>query len=1012
MKALLPVLLGLCLSSGAAAAEQPTALFLLDAQPNVRLHSMGGVFSSLGQTDAAYNPWELGNTVNSSVSLAHWPGAVFESKYNFVSILLPYTKLGVFSLSYLNYGTGSETIEELDGSTRSIKLEDNKLIALGYGRHITQTIFAGGSIKSLSSVLAADYKASAMLLDFGLVYRTPNDKHSFGAAVVNYGSGLKYFETEEPVPTEYKLGYTRKTRPWAGQKVVWGLGYAKSRISDTYSLGAEWFPGIPFISVRAGVNRGGEETGLMAGLGFNYNAFNLDFGYDLSSDKMEEEQSPLRFALTWTLGARDPCALGEKYLARGMKNKALALWEAIRPDEPRYAEARSAIRQYADPPVLYAEARLEDADGDGLLSIGEKADILVTVGNSGRGKAAGLDCAVTPADPKAAAGALELGAYAGRLEALEPEQSASFKVPVKALEESQSGTLVFNISVKEAHGFNPAPALFTLNLKGFSPPRLALARYTFKEDGTGSSEGNGNGIIEKGERVELTGYLVNAGLTEARNVAWDAEAGEGVFISTPPDRALGTLAPGAARKIVLGFGARADYSGSAQLPLFIKFTEERPKFNSRQPLKLALGSFYKDPMEPVFPDFDTARALAAVPVLPGPVSDVQARTVISQIAATPPALEFEQQFLKYGEPGGKGVYQPGDTLKIKVAIRNTGGQTAQNVRVAVSGDKTAAALLGTQDAGDIPPGDSRVVILQARVPENIPRKESAFTITVTEGRGFNAIKAQEVRVAFQPKEIKVIKQLAGLLPVPRDFKGRRPAAAAVVVGIGGYRSFTALKYAAEDARLAGRYLSGVMGIPEENIKLAVDADATKTTILDKWADWLANKKGLETIVFYFAGHGVPDPVNPKDGDTFLAPYDGDPEVRGTLINLRDLIARLEGSAAKNVLVILDACYSGLKDARGLMAGPLFRQQKAVVLAGANSGQASFEFEKAGHGYFTYYLLLGLKGEADARPHGNADGAITGAELCAYVKTSMSEATEGRQTPVCTNEGQLEMGRYR
>jgi len=149
-----------------------------------------------------------------------------------------------------------------------------------------------------------------------------------------------------------------------------------------------------------------------------------------------------------------------------------------------------------------------------------------------------------------------------------------------------------------------------------------------------------------------------------------------------------------------------------------------------------------------------------------------------------------------------------------------------------------------------------------------------------------------------------------------------------------------------------------------------------------------------------AGHGLPDPANPKEGDTFLVPADGDPEARGTLINLRDLIARLEGSTAKNVLVLLDACYSGLKGSRGLMAGPLFRQQKAVVLSGANNGQASFEFEKAGHGYFTYYMLLGLKGQADAAPYGNSDGAVTDSELCAYVKASMSEATSGRQTPVC------------
>ena len=1104
MKRACPGLIALLLVPAVYAAE-PTALFLLDAQPNVRQYAMGGVLSSLSFTDAASQPWELGYAVSPAIHLSHWPGAVKESQYNFVSAVVPGRGLGGFSVSYLNYGTGSETVEELDGTTRSIQLESNKLLSLGWGRAIGEKFYAGGALKYLSSTLADTYSANAALGDLGLVYRSLDDKYTFGAAVVNFGGKLKYYETQEPVPTQIKLGHTRKLRPAPGQKVVLGLGYATSAAEKNYSAGAEWFPNIPFVSVRAGVNKNEEGATFAGGLGLNWGNFALDFGYDLSSQKVEEEQSPLRFALNWTFGPSGQYAAAEKYLARGMKKKAMALWGDVRPSEPRYAQAREAIRQYANPPELYAEARLVDANGDGTLSPGETGEIVVTVGNRGRGYAASPKCVVSlpgaiparfekllftaapkksvpppaeiaqaapsqykslddlaPQDPgaspdasmkllegnlpelpeaevppagtdQAAAAAapaptggfkvlpdaegsvapgLRVGAYNGQLSGLEPGQTAVVKVPVTASAESERSSLEFTIQVEDARGFTAESVLFAVTLKGFTPPQLALARYTFKEDGTGNSEGNGNGIIERGERVELTGYVVNAGLTEARRATWAVEGGQGIKISLPSERDLGVLRPGQFRKVVFNFGLPADYSGGNQLPVVLNISEERLRFGRQQQLKLALGSFYRDPIEPVFPDLETSAALAAVPALPGPVSDAQAQTVIRQIADTPPELEFEKQVLKDGDLNGNGVYEPGETVKIKVVIRNTGGQAAKNVRVAIFGDETAAALLGGHSAGDIPPGGSRAVLLQAQVPNSVPRKESSFSIKVTEARGFSASTVAETRLAFQPKETKIIKQLAGLLPVPRDNSGKRPNAAAVVVGIGGYKNFSALNYAAADARLAAQYLGGVMGVPEENIKLAVDGDATKTTIVDKWADWLASKPGLDTIIFYFAGHGLPDPANPKEGDTFLVPADGDPEARGTLINLRDLIARLEGSTAKNVLVLLDACYSGLKGSRGLMAGPLFRQQKAVVLSGANNGQASFEFEKAGHGYFTYYMLLGLKGQADAAPYGNSDGAVTDSELCAYVKASMFEATSGRQTPVCSNEGKLEMGRYR
>ena len=48
----------------------------------------------------------------------------------------------------------------------------------------------------------------------------------------------------------------------------------------------------------------------------------------------------------------------------------------------------------------------------------------------------------------------------------------------------------------------------------------------------------------------------------------------------------------------------------------------------------------------------------------------------------------------------------------------------------------------------------------------------------------------------------------------------------------------------------------------------------------------------------------------------------------------------------------------------------------------------------GHGVFTYYLLKGLKGDADT----NHDGIVTAAELFAYLQSVVPEATDGAQNP--------------
>lgn len=1007
-------------SGGAAFAAQPTALFLLDAQPNIRLYSMGGLFSSVNQNDAVYNPWELGYAVNRSAYFAHWPGAVLDSNYNFVSGVLPLKKFGAFNFSYLAYGTGSEDITELDGSIKSIKLEDNKIISIGYGKNIGQTLFAGIGLKSLSSSLADTYSASAMLFDIGIVYRTLDDKHSFGAAFANFGGKLKYYQTKEAVPTEFKLGYSRKIKPYPNQKLVWGLGYSKSEVSKSYSAGIEYFPNIPFISLRTGICKKDDATEFLAGFGFNFKSFDMDFGYDVSSDNVEEGKSPVRFSLNWTFGSKDEYAIAEKYMAKGMKEKAVALWENIKPYEKNHALAQKSIYQYANPPEIFIAASMEDESNDGILSPGERGDIIVSLRNNGRGKALNVRTFINPSDKIKALGNIDLGFYDGSIESLEPGQSASFKVPIKAFEESEKINLAFNISAKEARGFNAEPALFNLRLKGFSPPQLALARYTFREDNSGNSIGNGNGIIEKGEQAELTGYAVNAGLTAAKGASLEVVSlNSGIEIAPHTAKyELGTLKPNEYKKVVILFKVSKDYAGPKKLPINIRLNEERAKFSKTQNLNLALGSFYKDTVEPIFQDFDTASSLAALPNLSGPISDAKAQEVMRLIADEPPVLEFDKTVLADGDANGNGVYEPGEKLKIKVGIRNTGGKPAENVKVVISGNKTIETLLENQSVGDIYPGNYQAVILEAKIPDNIPREEISFNIKITESGGFNANKVEEVKTAFMPKKIKIIKQLASLLPVPNAYSGKNLKAAALIVGISDYNEdIGSLKYSAKDAEIAAKYLNGVMGVQENETEILLNEKATGSRI-KAFVNKMAAKDDLELLVFYFSGHGMPDPDNQTNGaDPYMVPYDADLGLKDTLIGLNTIVSKLEKSRAKNIVIILDSCFSGkagrtpklfAMKQKGIGIIPKFAQERALVISGSKGNQASLEFDKVGHGYFTYYLLLGMKGEADK----DRNGSITDKEICSYIAEKMKEELGARQTPICSNEGGFRLGRYK
>jgi len=111
---------------------------------------------------------------------------------------------------------------------------------------------------------------------------------------------------------------------------------------------------------------------------------------------------------------------------------------------------------------------------------------------------------------------------------------------------------------------------------------------------------------------------------------------------------------------------------------------------------------------------------------------------------------------------------------------------------------------------------------------------------------------------------------------------------------------------------------------------------------------------------------------------------------------------LDKLPAKNVFVFLDTCFSGRsgRDAQEnvILAGarpallkvkdPLLLSNKIVVLAAAKSNQLSNYYKEEGHGLFTYYLLKGMVGEADA----NADRKIQIKELTKYVEDEVGAAS--------------------
>ena len=189
---------------------------------------------------------------------------------------------------------------------------------------------------------------------------------------------------------------------------------------------------------------------------------------------------------------------------------------------------------------------------------------------------------------------------------------------------------------------------------------------------------------------------------------------------------------------------------------------------------------------------------------------------------------------------------------------------------------------------------------------------------------------------------------------------------AIVVGIEKYSDLPEASYADEDASIMKDHLVA-LGFPLRNIILLTGQKTTRSGISKNIENWLPNNINKNsTVFFYYSGHGAPDP---STGETYIVPFDGDPNYLGeTGYSLSRLYQKLGELKAKKVIVVLDSCFSGAggksvlaKGARPLImtSQPKSLSPNMIVLSATQGSQISTSSPGKGHGIFTYYYLKAL-----------------------------------------------------
>ncbi|SCX81582.1 Caspase domain-containing protein [Paenibacillus polysaccharolyticus] len=233
---------------------------------------------------------------------------------------------------------------------------------------------------------------------------------------------------------------------------------------------------------------------------------------------------------------------------------------------------------------------------------------------------------------------------------------------------------------------------------------------------------------------------------------------------------------------------------------------------------------------------------------------------------------------------------------------------------------------------------------------------------------------------------------------------------AVIIAVEEYQfGIKKVEYATNDAKAFKFWLNEYLGVPDDNIKLWINTDVTKTRLEHELKYEIQMLQEDDRFIFYYAGHGFFD-----NGQNKFTAWDTHPEnLKETSVSLNKVLMEpLRNSPCNKSLLFVDSCSSfieGLDLGRDFIAG--MRHDEFIEFIRSSNYRAAFFSCSRGeksygslnlkHGIWTYHLLQALKGEVDEAIDRQF---ITSSSLQNYLSTAVPryirERTEirGNQNP--------------
>ncbi len=273
------------------------------------------------------------------------------------------------------------------------------------------------------------------------------------------------------------------------------------------------------------------------------------------------------------------------------------------------------------------------------------------------------------------------------------------------------------------------------------------------------------------------------------------------------------------------------------------------------------------------------------------------------------------------------------------------------------------------------------------------------------GRDSHGVTSDGQGIADKSKVLRAKSDVDDNIPVTSR---KAEKSVALIISNENYKQVSKVESALNDGETFAQYCKSTLGIPESQILQYSDATyAEMLGAMTKLRNMSSALGDNVDVIVYYAGHGFPDE---KDKDAYLLPVDGDGFTPATSYPLKKFYVDLASLGADNVMVFLDACFSGvtrtgdpLHKTRGIALKPrdTAAEGNMYVLSAASDQETALPYREKNHGLFTYFLLKKIQ---------ETKGNVTLSDLSKYmeetVKKNSMTVNRKLQTPRTTLSGRM------